>query len=190
MKSINHIQLYPAGISLVADEIVEFHAARLILLIRLCGTKDRIRKLYKIEGLTKIAKLDFFIRYPEFFRKVVTFLDKQNEIQNHIGGVESRMIRYHYGPWDERYYQVLPYLESRGLIKIEKAGSTYIFLLTEIGSDVCENLLRDSDFSDLVKNIEDVQKILAKFTGSYLKDLIYKLFDKEVADRKIGEIIH
>jgi hypothetical protein len=51
----------PVSLPLSADNIVEFHAARILLLISLCGTSNRI------DGLTKMAKLDFFVRYPNFF---------------------------------------------------------------------------------------------------------------------------
>jgi hypothetical protein len=189
MKSINHLQYYPAGISIAADDIVEFHASRLILLIRLCGTKDRMKKQYKIEGLTKIAKLDFFIRYPEFFRRVVNYLNKESQVPSHLGGVESRMIRYHYGPWDERYYQVLPFLESKGLLKIEKDRNSYNFYLTDLGYQTAEKLLEDEEFVALGKNITNVNNILSNYSGSQLKSLVYKLFEKEVSDKKFGELI-
>jgi hypothetical protein len=189
MKSINQTKSYPSGISLIADDIIEFHATRLLLLIQICGKKDRAKKLYRIEGLTKLAKLDFFIRYPEFFRRVVAHLNKQADIFQHTGGVESRMIRYHYGPWDERYYQVLPYLESRSLIKIEKEGNSYSFYLTDTGDTIAAQLKTDPDFEDLVNNIKDVDKLLSTFSGSALKSLVYKLFETEVADKKMGELI-
>jgi hypothetical protein len=189
MKSILRLQRYPAGIPLVADEILEFHAIRLILLIKICGSKDKVRKQKKIEGLTKIAKLDFFIRYPEFFRKVISYLGKNNEIEHHQGGVESRMIRFHYGPWDQRYYQVLPYLEAKGLLKIEKKGNAFTFFLTELGDLVSENFVEDENYKELITNITNVQKLLSKFTGTQLKSLVYNLFEKEVSLKKLGEKI-
>jgi hypothetical protein len=61
MRSLNRLGMRSAGLSLCADDIVEFHAARLLLLMRICGVSGRI------DGLTKLAKLDFFARYPDFF---------------------------------------------------------------------------------------------------------------------------
>ena len=61
MKSIKQIGFAPVSLPLSADNIVEFHAARILLLISLCGTGNRI------DGLTKMAKLDFFVRYPDLF---------------------------------------------------------------------------------------------------------------------------
>ena len=61
MKSLSRVGTLPMSLPLSADDIVEFHAARLILLMHICGVAGRI------EGLTKMAKLDFFARYPSFF---------------------------------------------------------------------------------------------------------------------------
>ena len=117
MKSIRHIGRSPVSLPLAADSIVEFHAARLLLLISLCGTADRI------DGLTKMAKLDFFVRYPDFFAAA-----KEDQTPNPqvSGAVESAMIRHHYGPWDKRYYHILAYLESKQLIQIVKHKNSFV----------------------------------------------------------------
>jgi len=189
VKSIENIGNYPAGVSLVADDLVEFHAARILLLLRYCSQKDRAKKRYKIEGLTKLAKLDFFVRYPEFFRKVVKHLKKEDQIGGHTGGVESRMIRFHYGPWDERYYHILPFLESRGLISIEKSGNSYLFFLSESGERIADELSKESEYIELNANIKDVNIVLGDKTGGALKSLVYEIFGEEVSEKNLGEVI-
>jgi hypothetical protein len=189
VNSITKVETYPSGIALIADDVIEFHASRILLLLHLCGSMNKAKQLLRVEGLTKLAKLDFFIRYPEFFRKALLHLKKEEQVAEHKGGVESRMIRYHYGPWDERYYQLLPYLESKGLVTIVKTGNTYSFYLSEKGKSVSTGLIADPDFAELVKNIKAVDKLLSKYTGSQLKDLVYHLFTKEVSDKKYGELI-
>ena len=98
MKSYREIALHPVSLSISADEIIEFHLARILLLIKLCGRKDRIA------GLTKFAKLDFFVRYPEFFERARSRLDETSNALERPQGesttVESSMVRHHYGPWD------------------------------------------------------------------------------------------
>src|SRR6188768_3489489 len=101
MKALRRLGQTPAGARLLADEVLEFHAARLILLLRLCGTANRI------DGLTKLAKLDFFVRYPKFFERAVGG-------RAAMASTESSMVRFHYGPWDRRYYHVLSFLEGGG----------------------------------------------------------------------------
>ena len=111
MKSIKQIGFAPVSLPLSADNIVEFHAARIFLLISLCGTGNRI------DGLTKMAKLDFFVRYPDFF---AVAKNTSPPVAESNDTVRSAMIRHHYGPWDKRYYHVLAYLEARQLIEVVK----------------------------------------------------------------------
>jgi hypothetical protein len=57
----------------------------------------------------KMAKLDFFSRYPDFFevaRAAIAPSQSTAEQQETDDTVESAMVRHHYGPWDKRYYHV------------------------------------------------------------------------------------
>ena len=112
MKSIQALGRISTSLPLPADDITELHAARLLLLFHHCGSGD------KVDGLTKLAKLDFFVRYPIFFERVARQLG--NTVSVSSDQTESLMVRHHYGPWDKRYYQVLAFLESRGLITVQK----------------------------------------------------------------------
>jgi hypothetical protein len=64
MKSFNTLGASPAGLPVAADDLLEFHAARLLLLFKFCGKTNRNSGLPRIDGLTKMAKLDFFVRHP------------------------------------------------------------------------------------------------------------------------------
>lgn len=188
MKSIKNIDKTAAGLSINSDEIIEFHAARLLLLISMCGNKSKDNDGHSIEGLTKLAKLDFFIRYPSFFNRISKYLQKGMEIESEE--VESKMIRFHYGPWDKRYYQVLPYLEARGIIKIEKNNKQYIFSLTKLGEDLAKQLRNNKKYDDLVRKMKVVGKTFRNTSGSRLKDLIYEVFKSEVVNKNLDEIIN
>ena len=71
MRSFAQLGAVPAGEPLPADDIAELHAGRLLMLMRYCGTGNRI------DGLTKLAKLDFFVRYPDAFDKMASHLHKE-----------------------------------------------------------------------------------------------------------------
>ncbi|MCW8929985.1 MAG: hypothetical protein OQL19_07100 [Gammaproteobacteria bacterium] len=173
---------YPESLAMPADEVLELHAARLLLLIKLCGAKGE-----KISGLTKLAKLDFFVRYPEFFYEVARYLGKDIVVEN--TQVESSMVRHHYGPWDKRYYHVLAYLEAKGLVGVVKNKKAYEFVLSELGKERGTILEKSESFSELTEHMKLVKSTLGQKNGSVLKDLIYKVFEKEVADRNLGEAI-
>lgn len=182
MNSVHNLHNHPTSLPLLADDVVEFHAARLLLLLKLCGVKN------EIEGLTKLAKLDFFVRYPQFFERVSEYLGEKVSASTYT--VESSMVRHHYGPWDKRYYHVLAYLESRGLLTITKEGAkTFTFTLTALGQEIATKLSKKSEFAQLNAHMKMVKKILGAKNGESLKRLIYKVFDDEVAQKKMGEVI-
>jgi hypothetical protein len=168
---------------LVADDILEFHAARLLLLLRHCGTKNRI------EGLTKLAKLDFFVRYPAFFKRVASADTEATRGVEESTPPESAMVRHHYGPWDHRYYQVLAFLEACSLVSISTGGHGYVVGLTSTGIDMANGLTGDDPFRSVVDHMKQVKARLGRRSGSSLKRMVYRQFDKEVAALHLGAVI-
>lgn len=182
MRSLANIDEIPFGSPLLAEDLTEYHAARILLLLRFSGIKD------SIEGLTKLAKLDFFVRYPKFFERACEHLGKEYEsVPDH--DVETRMVRFHYGPWDKRYYQILGYLEARGLISIVQIGDSYDFFLTPSGAAAVDELRDTGSFDDVILQMRQVKRVFGRQKGSSLKKLIYKLFDEEVGRLKLGTVI-
>jgi hypothetical protein len=184
-SSLDH---YPIARPLTADQITEFHAARILLLISLCGTKDRAKKTTRIDGLTKLAKLDFFVRYPDFFRRAKLHLHEKAD-RARMAAVESPMVRHHYGPWDPRYYQILAYLESRVLITVEKVNRTFVFLLTAAGQNIAKRLSEDESYFELCDRMSDVRDSFKDKSGDWLKKLVYEIFDEEIANLPLGRMI-
>jgi len=181
VKSLNRIGAHPASLPLAADDVVEFHAARLLLLISLCGTAGRI------DGLTKMAKLDFFARYPDFFEASREQVAEAATPEASM--VEAAMVRHHYGPWDKRYYHVLAYLEAKQLIAVTKAKNTYHITLTDIGRERAKHLAGLSSFAVLVGRMKEIKKAFGARSGTALKNMIYKNFDREVGQRAMGKVI-
>ena len=188
MISLKRVGRRPASLTLAADDIVEFHAARLLLLLSVCGVSGRI------DGLTKMAKLDFFARYPHFFevaRAAAGPLHAQDAPSRTESdeAVEAAMVRHHYGPWDKRYYHVLAHLEAKRLITVRKEGSAYHIALTDFGRGRAKALAARASFAPLVDRMREVKKTFGAKSGNSLKDLIYKLFDAEVGRRPLGAVI-
>lgn len=183
MRSLIRLGTRPASLPLAADDIVEFHAARLLLLILLCGVAGRI------DGLTKMAKLDFFSRYPDFFEAAAKGQAKEAPASVPAEAVESAMVRHHYGPWDKRYYHVLAYLEAKHLIQVAKVKKTYVISLTDLGKERAQRLAEKASFEPLVARMREIKKVFGSRTGSSLKNMIYNMFDAEVGRRPLGEMI-
>jgi hypothetical protein len=181
MKSLRNLGNEPAGLPLAADDVLELHAGRLLLLFRVCGTAGRI------DGLTKMAKLDFFVRYPQFFE--IACQELGIATASAASAVESSMIRFHYGPWDDRYYHLLAYLEAKGLIAVSKVGKMFQPSLTELGKNAADRLKDATAFEPLVEQMKRVKKVFGNKAGSTLKALVYDIFEKEVGQRPLGEVI-
>lgn len=179
LRAFRRAHLVASADALPADDILEFHAARLLLLLHLCGRKN------EIDGLTKLAKLDFFVRYPEFFARACEVLGLD---PGQVPGVsDSPMVRHHYGPWDHRYYQVLGFLEATGLIVVAKSGaSSYRFTLTDQGVKRASTLAADEAYKNQRVYMELVRRRLGQRNGSSLKALIYRVFEKEIAAQPLG----
>ena len=183
-----------------SDENIAYHAFRLLLLINYCGKPQQVTSdtLPGIEGRTLLAKLDFFLRYPAYLRKAAKILEKQfsdeelglvNDAEEK--SVESRMVRYLYGPWDHIYYLTLAYLIGKELIEIEKkkGRDTEVFRLTGKGQNAVKLILKeDSSYTDLAKRADTVYHTFNGYTGNSLKEFIYEHFP-DIVSRKIGTII-
>jgi hypothetical protein len=102
--------------------------------------------------------------------------------------VESRMVRYRYGPWDHVYYIALAYLIGKGLVQVELSGGTETFRLTERGRAIATELAADPAYVDLAQRARSVYRLFNRYTGSRLKDFIYRHFP-EVVGRKLGQTI-
>ena len=99
------------------------------------------------------------------------------------------MVKYHYGPWDKRYYHVLSYLTSKGLLEINKPGNAYQLKLTSPGKEVAGRLETNPAFAGLAEQMKRVKSALGSKAGTTLKKLIYDVFEREVAQRPMGEVI-
>ncbi|WP_143022886.1 hypothetical protein [Lentzea jiangxiensis] len=172
------------------DASLDFHAARLLLLIDHCGSNPGPY----IDGRTKLAKLDFFVRYPSFLRRAQEELREADpsirpfEVWN-VQEVEAPMIRYRYGPWDHRYRQFLAFLESRNLVTVTRTHRPERVKLTSAGRRAAETIGERSEFAVLVDRCTAMRGNLAEMSGTALKDLIYEVFPREVGELEMQEEI-
>jgi hypothetical protein len=107
------------------DNEIDAHAARILVLI---ATFSDPGKGTRLEGLTKLAKLDFLLRYPTMLEKALRAKQKPAEgvqVQDYERRcVESRMVRYRFGPWDHNYGKIVNVLLARRLIDAKLEGRT------------------------------------------------------------------
>jgi hypothetical protein len=150
--------------------------ARLLLLISAFSTDGA-----SLEGRTKLAKLDFLLRYPPFFARALakrpgltgrarTAIEQaQSEGQT----IESRMMRYRYGPWDPAYFALLGRLVGKGFVQPISEGAGVGYQATERGKQISEALAATDAWATIAERAA-LLKIHFNLTGNGLKNFIYE----------------
>lgn len=161
--------------------------ARLLLLIDAFTRPTR-----PLEGRTKLAKLDFLLRYPRYFQRALriraTSLSKpilKKDIPCSSPDIESRMVRFRYGPWDPSYYALLGRLLGKGLIQTSPYSHGLGYRTTKRGSELAESLSRHEVWRPIFERIILLRRYM-DLSGTTLKNFIYDNFP-EVTRASWGE---
>ncbi|MEI7849779.1 MAG: hypothetical protein WCK35_28550 [Chloroflexota bacterium] len=166
----------------------DIHLGRILLL--LLAANDKGSK--SIEGITKLAKLDFLLRYPNCLERALVAANRNSELANvkeyERSTLESKMIRFKYGPWDSRYRRWLNLLASRGLATVELQKKTIVIELTDKGQKIAEQFSVDAAYSDIYSRSQLVINAFGQMTSSRIKNFVYQVFP-ELETMKWGEDI-
>lgn len=166
----------------------ELHMARLLLLLRAFAGQDGTGS---IQGLTKLAKLDFLLRYPTYLEKALEargYKAAGAEVQEHERrSIESGMVRYRYGPWDFRYRRFANLLVGKGLAEVRVHGKSVNLSLTPTGLEAAALLASGEEFQDIARRARHLHTHF-NYRGSWLKNFVYSTFP-EVVSLRLGEEI-
>ncbi len=164
------------------------HLGRLLVLL---GAFSKSKEDSTIEGLTKLAKLDFLLRYPVYLEKALlkknASLKGLNIIEHERKSVESAMVRYRYGPWDFRYRRLINILVAKGLAYVVIHGKTIQIGLTKRGIDNAETLSNQEEFQDIAQRAKILKRNF-DLKGTALMKFIYETFP-EIGTLRLGEEI-
>ena len=169
------------------DSNFELHASRILILLAKLGG----RNMKEVKGITKLVKLDFLLRYPTVLEHALKKFDADDNpnIQPHEKtSVESKMVRFRYGPWDHRYYQYLAILESKGLVQVAINNKAVEIRITQKGKDAAEKLGGFDEMTDFVNRSDIINSNFGKLSATKLKNLMYELVP-ELHEMKFGEKI-
>ena len=158
--------------AIAAEQTNELHEARLLLLLNAADS---------IEGITKLAKMDFLLRYPRYLERLIKTQQRKRPIivpmqEFETDTVESKMIRFRYGPWDTRYRSWIGLLQAKSLIVGRIEGANKVMLdITEKGRAVAEQIAALPEYENLAARASVVCTITKNLNGTRLKDLIYEV---------------
>lgn len=164
------------------------HLARLVILLNALGGK----KQKPVDGIMKLAKLDFLLRYPTYLERALVaagYNRADAEVQEHERtSIESKMVRFRYGPWDGRYRRWIGILYARGLASTHLQGRTVYVGLTPAGERIAHILNATQSLEAQRTRAEALRKAFGHYSGTKLKEFIYRVFP-EIIDLKWGEEI-
>ncbi|MEG4203452.1 hypothetical protein QUA20_05930 [Microcoleus sp. Pol7_A1] len=157
--------------------------ARILLLIHAFTAKKK-----SLEGRTKLAKLDFFLRYPNFMKRALA-IRQPNQVMDVLpeeqDNIEGRMIRYRYGPWDPSHYAILGKLIGKGLVEIASSNRGISYRTTTLGSELAKKLAKEDSWQETSTRIKILRQNF-DLSGSSLKNFIYEHFP-EVTGADLGD---
>jgi hypothetical protein len=165
------------------------HLSRLLILMRAFGRRDGAGT---IDGITKLAKLDFLLRYPVFLERALSKRPNGKPdavaVRDHERqSVESSMVRFKYGPWDFRYRRFLNLLVAQGLVCIVIEGRTVKIGLTFAGINAANNLTENEANQDLATRAKLLEQNF-DLTATTLMNFVYDTFP-EIVTLRLGEEI-
>lgn len=165
------------------DQSPELHAARLLVLLDAFAENDQAGT---IEGLTKLAKLDFLLRYPVMLERALQAKGhsiREVQLESHERhSVESEMVRYRFGPWDHRYREFLNILMAKDLVSISIEGRKVVIFLTAQGRDLARHLATQQNFEQYFHRAKLLKRHF-DMTAVNLMRFIYDTFPEIVSLR-------
>jgi len=176
------------------ENLDDFHLARVLILL---GSADARKttaatKASAVEGITKLAKMDFLLRYPTCLERALSAVGaKPEEVRTEPRertSIEAKMIRFRYGPWDARYRRWLGLLAARELVSLTVRGNTVQIGLTDAGRDLSEQFRANPLFTELARRSELVVNAAGPMSATRLKEFIYSIVP-EIIDMKWGQDI-
>jgi hypothetical protein len=166
----------------------DFHLGRLLLLLRAVAGRSQSRP---IEGIMKLAKMDFLLRYPNALARVLQAVPSAEQVvvpDYELRNIEAKMIRFRYGPWDDRYRRWIGLMVAKGLASTQLHGRTVRVALTGEGGQVAQDLAHLEEFQTIDRRAQSVQKAVGAMSATKLTKFIYETFP-ELSTMKWGEEI-
>ncbi len=173
----------------------EFHQARLLLLLDAASGRGDAPK--PVDGIMKLAKMDFLLRYPNCLARALDALPAEAKSKRSAkivipeedrNTVEAKMIRFRYGPWDNRYRRWLGVLAAKGLATVWLQGRTVRVSVSRQGRELARTLESRDEFAGLAQRSRVIVYAVGHMGATELKEFIYRAFP-ELNAMKWGEKI-
>lgn len=156
---------------------------RMLILLDTFAGKNKIGK---IQGITKLAILDFLLRYPAALDKV---LEKQecegNKVINkkrvilqsyEVNSIDARMMKFNFAPWDFKYRRIVSILKAKDLIQIDTEGKKIVLGISTKGIDVSRKFNDLKNYEYMFVRCRIIKTVFGNWSQKRLIDMIYLTF--------------
>ena len=173
----------------------EFNEARLLLLLKAAAGKEETAK--PLEGIMKLAKMDFLLRYPNMLVRALNVIgvSKKSALaaaaaipEEDRDTIEAHMIRFRFGPWDPRYRRWLSILVAKQLATVCREGRTVKIQLSKKGMVLAEQLAEAEAFKPLAERAKVVNSAVGSMPSTKITAFVYKIAP-EIINMKWGNAI-
>jgi len=173
----------------------EFNEARLLLLLKAAAGKEETAK--PLDGIMKLAKMDFLLRYPNMLVRALNVIGESKKYalaaaaaipEEDRDTIEARMIRFRFGPWDPRYRRWLSILVAKQLAIVYREGRTVKIQLSKKGLAMAEQLAEVEAFKPLAERARVVNSAVGNMPSSKITAFVYKIAP-EIINMKWGNAI-
>ena len=173
----------------------EFNEARLLLLLKAAAGKEEIAK--PLEGIMKLAKMDFLLRYPNMLVRALNVIGESKKSalaaaaaipEEDRDTIEARMIRFRFGPWDPRYRRWLSILVAKQLAIVYREGRTVKIQLSKKGIELAGQLAEAEAFKPLAERAKIVNSAVGNMPSTRITAFVYKIAP-ELINMKWGNAI-
>lgn len=104
-----------------------------------------------------------------------------------VAVIESRMIRFRYGPWDPQYFALIGSLVGRALVSPVPGTRGIHYRSTDTGASLAGHLASSHEWGATANRARLLKKYF-DLSGTRLKDFIYEQFP-DVAGARWGEVL-
>ena len=173
----------------------EFNEARLLLLLKAAAGKEEMAK--PLEGIMKLAKMDFLLRYPNVLVRALNVIGESKKSalaaaaaipEEDRDTIEARMIRFRFGPWDPRYRRWLSILVAKQLAIVYREGRTVKIQLSKKGMELAGQLAEAEAFKPLAERAKVVNSAVGNMPSTKITAFVYKIAP-EIVNMKWGNAI-
>ena len=165
----------------------DLHLGRLLILLKAFAGKQQNGA---IDGLDKLAELDFFLRYPVYLERSLPVRGKSSDKADvkdyERQSIEANTAYYSYKPWSVEYRRFISILVAKDLVSLDFETNIIKVTLSRKGSEVANSLSKKQSHS-IIEQRASLLKQNFNLSPRNLITFIYENFPETETFRVTGD---